>query len=312
MEMDVPAVVETADGSITCLDAGTGELYHNRAGAVAEAMHNFVRPLSLERFGSERLRVLDVPFGLGYNSFVLLQEVFACGKFHDLSSIEIVAVEQDRAVLTLLERVLLDDKFELLRTQLGFSSDVDSEFDAALLSSSRLEHFCQTLQSSNVYEARVGKTHLRISVKQGDMRVIVPLLAEDGPRFDFIMHDPFSPNKMPELWTIDLFQRYRQMLMPGGRLTTYSVAFAVRAALLQTGFTIFDTAAVGAKSGGTLAVAGALSEEDRPLAAVSTEIMERLRGRSGVPYRDPFFALSRAEIRQKRIEEQEQFFPLKV
>ncbi|MES6473318.1 MnmC family methyltransferase, partial [Cutibacterium acnes] len=148
--------------------------------------------------------MLDVPFGLGYNTFVFLQEIFRTGKLNDLSNIEIVAIEQDRAVLSLTERVLQDEKFSFLRESLGFSSGDDFADSVDPISASRLRHFCQCLQDSSVYETRVGKTHLSITVQQGDMRTIVPMLADDGQHFDFIMHDPFSPNKMPELWTIDI------------------------------------------------------------------------------------------------------------
>lgn len=304
-------VIETADGSITCLDQSTGELYHNRAGAVAEAMHNFVRPLALQHWPTEHLRVLDVPFGLGYNTFVFLQELFRTGKSNDLSNIEIVAIEQDPAVLSLTGRVLQDEKFSLLRESLGLSSGDDfAESDP--ISASRLRHFCQCLQDSSAYETRVGQTHLSITVRQGDMRKIVPMLADDGQHFDFIMHDPFSPNKMPELWTIDILQRYKQLLPPSGRLTTYSVAVAVRAALLQTGFSLYETAPVGAKSGGTLATASPLKEIETTCTNIADECLQRMQGRSGVPYRDPFFVLSRSEIRKNRIEEQDRFFPLAV
>ena len=310
--MKPPQVVETADGSITCFDPDTGELYHNRAGAVSEALHNFVQPLAVTDWQGERLRVLDVPFGLGYNTFVLLQELIR-SKLQDLISIEVVAVEQDMSVLTLIDRVLLDDKFALLRSRLEFSEPESFELGVSRpkTATAKLNKFCHALQNSEIFETRIGKTDLSLTVKQGDMRSVVPSLAESGAKFDYIMHDPFSPNKMPELWTIDLFQRYMQMLSPCGRLTTYSMAFAVRSALLQTGFTVYDTESVGAKNGGTLAVVAGGHEVELNERRLSRENMERVNGRSGVPYRDPFFRRTRAEIRQRRLEEQEDIFPLK-
>ena len=59
----------TADGSFSLHSTQFGEAFHNSAGALNEAQAKFVRPAQLERFqGGTPLAILDVCFGLGYNS----------------------------------------------------------------------------------------------------------------------------------------------------------------------------------------------------------------------------------------------------
>ena len=299
-----PRIVETADGSFTCFDPMTGELYHNRAGAIAEALTHFVKPLQLERLSGE-LTVLDLPFGLGYNSFVLLENVLRSADSR-LQKIEIVAVEKDESVLELVDLVLNNPQLNLLRQALGAARD---EFVAAIRSfrpiSLLLKKDDESMPPSK--SSQTGCLELRFQLKHGDIRHIVPELAGSDLKFDVIMHDAFSANKMPELWTTELFGLYRQMIRDNGRLATYSVAVAVRAGMLQAGFRVYSTSPLGAKSGGTMAT----PEELEKLEAFGDDIfqltnadIERLASRSGVPYRDPGFNCSAAEIRKLRAKEQ--------
>jgi len=66
----------TADGSFSLESARFGEAFHNSAGALNEARAKFSRPAELNRFRrSDRLRILDVCVGLGYNTAVILDEL---------------------------------------------------------------------------------------------------------------------------------------------------------------------------------------------------------------------------------------------
>ena len=66
----------TADGSFSLESERFGEAFHNSAGALNEARAKFSRPAELGRFCSDdRLRILDVCVGLGYNTAVILDEL---------------------------------------------------------------------------------------------------------------------------------------------------------------------------------------------------------------------------------------------
>ena len=63
----------TADGSFSLESERFGEAFHNSAGALNEARAKFAKPAELSRFAAgQRLAVLDVCVGLGYNTAVIL------------------------------------------------------------------------------------------------------------------------------------------------------------------------------------------------------------------------------------------------
>ena len=66
----------TGDGSISLHSSDFEEGFHDRAGALNEAMTKFCLPAELSRFSAEKpVRVLDVCVGLGYNTAALLKNL---------------------------------------------------------------------------------------------------------------------------------------------------------------------------------------------------------------------------------------------
>ncbi len=57
-------------------------------------------------------------------------------------------------------------------------------------------------------------------------------------RFDTIYFDAFAPEKQPEMWSQELFNRLYVLLDKGGILTTYCAKGIVRRMLQTTGFTV--------------------------------------------------------------------------
>jgi tRNA U34 5-methylaminomethyl-2-thiouridine-forming methyltransferase MnmC len=271
--------VPTEDGSLTLLDDETQELYHNRAGAFTEALVNYVTPSAATEILCQRgqLRVLDACFGLGYNSFVLLSSLLDPARTGTLEgvSIEITAIDLELMPSVVLLKVLADSRFSSLSPLL-----------------------CDYLKDgSRQIPLRAGSLSIAINLIEGDLRAVVPALKEP---FDVVFHDPFSPRKVPELWTYDLFEHYFRLLTPlKGKLLTYSAAKAVRSGLLQAGFNVWKTQALGGKSGGTMGtIAGESSAHAEALAEGELSILK-----SALPYRDPGLKLTRAEISELRLKE---------
>lgn len=281
--------VQTEDGSITVCDEETGELYHNRAGAYAEALANYVQPAAIADFARRPLRILDVCFGLGYNSFVLLDRILQSQS--PGNQVTIVAVEKDAAILDLIPRVLQDARFERLRSMLKVgASDLG-----------------QSIVSRVSVETPVGLT-VEFDFRLDDLRKVIPELRDEEKQFDLIFHDPFSPKRVPELWTVDLFRCYQQMLSDlQSKVLTYSSAAAVRGGLRDAGLEVWRTTAVGGKSGGTLACRPNAAKESQFVFALSEDEEARLKTRSSVPFRDPFFDAERNDILLRRAREQAEF-----
>ncbi len=267
--------VQTEDGSLSCRDQETGELYHNRAGAFTEALKNYVRPSGavcvLQKTG--QLSVLDVCFGLGYNTWVLLSYLDLCRVTG--ARVKVVALESDPQVLPLCEQALGYPPLERVRCALA--KPVDFAVSRHILSSG---------------------LEIELDIRNVDLRQHLRAVPGD---FDLVFHDPFSPKRCPELWTVELFTEYRRLLATRtGKVLTYSSASAVRGGLIEAGFAVWRTEAVGGKSGGTLAATPGCQAPAEYVFPVAGAELLRLRSRSAVPYRDPGLTSNRAEIWQRR------------
>jgi tRNA U34 5-methylaminomethyl-2-thiouridine-forming methyltransferase MnmC len=268
--------VTTGDGSITLTDSETGDLYHNRAGAFSEAFQNYVEPSNALATLQERgqVTVLDVCFGLGYNTLVLLQKaVEAKAK----GFLEVVAIESDPNVVLSTSDVMRLEKFDKLREFFG-CNNFASKFS----------------QRSMTF----GGLQISIDLRQADARQAVPALARP---FDVVFHDPFSPRKVPELWTLELFHEYRRLLQTRqGVILTYSSKAAVRNGLRQAGFIVYKTTSLGEKKGGTMASVGTLANLPVGAAYLSDDDSAKLDAKTGTPYRDEAFSRSRQDISNAR------------
>jgi hypothetical protein len=287
-------VVTTADGTLSCQDSETGEWMHNRAGAYTEALKNYVEPSKTVELAEENgeIRLLDACYGLGYNTWVLMD--YLLQKVERPFTLKVVAIEMSSEILRLSTQIFEHPSFDhlnfkthglehniyyrTLRCVLDTKGEVENEFQFT------------------IDVANGSKIELTIFID--DLRIRIPKLS--GP-FDLVFHDAFSAQKMPELWTVDLFQQYHRLLEKRqGKLLTYSAAAAIRGGILEAGFPyIGQTTALGAKHGGTLAgfqSAGSVLPELE---------MDYIKTRAGIPYRDPAFASSRDDILHRRQQEQE-------
>ncbi len=293
----------TDDGSLSLLQEDIDQLYHNRIGAFTEAVADYAKPalaiLSYLYKEAAHLHLLDSCFGLGYNTLVFLQELLANQKqvstdqkqlLPALKSFEITAIDLDGDLLAdCLSDILDQPCFAPLK-------DLNSQvlFDA---SGQEQKNTSGQIQISSRFYAH-------------DLRQTILSLTEKGmdSPIDMIFHDPFSPLKITEHWTIDLFAAYQKLMhKERGFIITYSSAPAVRAALRQLGFFVYSTTALGGKNGGTLASSKDLGEILGDTSGIhhlgeAEEI--RLTERASVPYRDPHFLCSGEEIRANRLVEQ--------
>lgn len=120
-----------------------------------------------------------------------------------------------------------------------------------------------------------------VQIHFGDVRQIVKDLKES---YDLIFHDPFSPVRNSECWTVDLFKHFFRLLKNEGALLTYSQSKIVRTGLHEAGFVVQDTFPPPPHRGGTIAV-----KEGMGLAI-----------ESAIPFRDPDLTASGHRIRSRR------------
>lgn len=211
--------IETKDGSITFHNDEFDETYHSISGAKEESLKKFILP-SIEQnpeiCKQTTIKILDVCFGLGYNSAAaidILKEQFPNIK------IKIIALELDQNILN-----------KILEINANFSS----------------YNIIKEAVKNNY-----NKNNISIKILKGDATLTIKTLKE---KFDFIFHDPFSTKKMPLLWSESFFKDEYNLLKKGGILTTYSCAGLVRNNLQHAGFSIHDVEPVGRRAPSTLAI----------------------------------------------------------
>lgn len=306
-------MVPTADGTMTLRDKITGELYHNAGGAFLESMETYVLPARLEDIIQRRktsstaksksiIRVVDACFGMGYNTFALWHHILS--KPHlPIDQIDVVGIEFDAAMLETLPEVLEQECFKIILNDL---KDANGQ---TLVDNLRafMKLGLPTHNLNFSYRSSDGP-RFNLHLIFDDLRVQAPELAkkEEG-EFDLIFHDPFSPSKLPHLWTVELFNCYFKILRPdSGRMLTYCAASAIRGGLKESGFSVFRTRDVGVKKGGTLATRGDGDVLlDDLIYSLRPEEIEKMDTITGIPYRDPAFASTRKEVLHRRVEEQD-------
>jgi tRNA U34 5-methylaminomethyl-2-thiouridine-forming methyltransferase MnmC len=215
--------VETGDGSITFFSEKFNQIYHSKSGAEEEARKKFVEPCDVRgRSKKGKLRILDICFGIGYNTAAALDAVDSdC-------VVEIVGLEDDRGIIQKMDEVT--PNFSSYKFLKGLTNDD---------------------------EIKKEKTTVKILI--GDARQKIKELEGE---YDVIFLDPFSPKACPELWTPEFFKDIRKVIAEDGVLATYSCARMVRDNMKEAGFTVEDIAPVGRRAPGTLARPIALKEMD--------------------------------------------------
>jgi len=88
----------TEDGTISLYNFNVKDVYHSKVGAYTEALHKYTEPSGLLEFvkHNNEVKILDVCFGLGYNSKVAAAEIL---KINPECKITINAIEIDSKVL---------------------------------------------------------------------------------------------------------------------------------------------------------------------------------------------------------------------
>jgi tRNA U34 5-methylaminomethyl-2-thiouridine-forming methyltransferase MnmC len=250
--------VETADGSVTLFSEKFREPYHSlTAGAFTEAIEKFCKPCKVrEKAKKGEVRLLDVCFGLGYNSVAFINEVFS---ENPSAKVKLVGFEFN---LRIVEESLRLDWKSFNRWKWILRS---------LLMNKRCESGVLTLNFA------YPKLEVKVFITEG-RNFLKKFSKKYENFFDFVFHDPFSPKVNPELWTYEFFKGIRKVIKENGILATYSSSTAVRRALHMAGFGVKEGVSVGRKSKSTVA---------SPSYKTQSEILEKFKFPTSIPFRDP-------------------------
>lgn len=320
--------IKTDDGSVGLFDNLVNDIYHSKSGAKKEAFQKFVEPIL--NLNKEKINVLDICFGIGYNSKTLIE----CSKYNYINidaldlNFNLIALSpfikdgiyNQFIKLQLLKNLLnkfqgINEYVNCLKSQIDISNF--SFFDKNMLdfmeflSNLPYKNIVELQNNSNlhnIYYNYITERHSEkvfcnnninfdINFHIGDARKTLKNLND---KYDVIFLDGFSPQKSPLLWTINFIQEIKLHMHADSILTSYSKSTPFRNTLKQLGFyvgkTFIDNVDMGTVASLNNAnIINQLSEYDLLL----------LNTRSGIPYRDnEFMNLSVEEIIKNRDFEQ--------
>ena len=266
----------TKDGSISFRSEKFNENFHSKAGAYYETKNKFINPSRLKRFQNKSINVLDICFGIGYNSALLFENLKI-----ELSTLNWYGLEIDKRPLNY---ALNDKKFNNLW-------------------SPKVIEILNSLNLKGLYKNKMFDCSLVI----GDARKEI-LNIPKGINFDLIFLDGFSPQKCPEIWSYEFLSQLKNKIKSQGYLITYTSAAAVRKSLQNLGFNLFNIKPTLSKkkiwSNGTLATFN--NQQNNPFITKLSEMEnEHLKTKASIPYRDPTGAMLSKEILEIRKKEQQ-------
>lgn len=261
----------TGDGSFTFFSTEFDESFHSHYGARQESFLKFVQPTLLDRKAHRpELQLLDICYGLGYNTAAALQTIW---QFNPNCKIEIIGLEVNISVPQVAIAHNLFDNWHYQHI------DILTELAS---------------------QQEVNRQNLHAQLLIGDARSSIQQVYQSGFRADAIFLDPFSPPQCPQLWTIEFINLVSKCLKADALLATYSCAAAVRTAMKAASLKIGSTPPVGRRTPGTIAARSDALE----LAPLSQAEQEHLLTRAATPYRDPELKDPASIILQRRQEEQ--------
>ena len=271
--------VLTKDGSYSLRSAFFQENFHSLLGALEETKLKFTATSNLQRFKGKSLNVLDICFGLGYNSASLLNELIKQKSYLNLYALEIDKMP--------LEYSLRNDSFLKLWTP-------------------KVRQIFKSLYRKDYFEDQFFKCN----ILWGDAREKINLIPS-SIKFDLIYLDGFSPQKCPQVWTIEFLSKVTEKLNSQGYLITYSSSAAVRKTLRNLGLEIFKIKPSfnnkTSWSQGTIAIPKFDKNKIKSnfnFEKLSIMEEEHLLTKASIPYRDHDLKSSKEDIINKRLNEQ--------
>lgn len=197
----------SGDGSHTLFVPSLDEHYHSTRGAIQESLHVYIRS-GFNHCDKREVNLLEVGFGTGLNAFLTLLHVEETGKTVCYTTFE---------------------KHPLSIAQVRELNYGD------LVAPARKEVFMQ------FHEAPWGEwveITPRFQLKKVHQDVTRLEKFHSSTPFNVIYFDAFAPEKQPEMWANDLFERIYALSCPGAVLTTYCAKGAIRRMLQMIGYRV--------------------------------------------------------------------------
>lgn len=204
-------IEHTADGSATLYVPALNEHYHSVKGAFTESRHIFIE-MGLQASKAMSPRILEVGFGTGLNALLTLIEAESTGRNVHYTGLELYPLDWETI------------------EQLGYN------FAPSGIDPQQAAQWLKAIHTAPWEEDVPVTPHFTLRKVQADFTANHPSLTTD--RYSLVYFDAFAPEKQPEMWTQELFDRLCVIMEPGGILTTYCAKGVVRRMLQAAGFLV--------------------------------------------------------------------------
>lgn len=189
------------DGSTTFWNKNYKDYYHPKAGAFTQAQALFIKHSQLEkRLLKEDVHLLDIGFGMGYNTFLSVEVAQKTGSH----ALHVNALDQDRMLLQ--------------------------------SSASVMSHTLHVKMLEALYEESFYKEH-NVTIDFYNAEARYALSTMKG-LFDVIFLDPFLESNNASLVTLEFFQMLKKLLKKEGVLVCSTFLHVVQVGLIKAGFQV--------------------------------------------------------------------------
>lgn len=197
----------TEDGSHTLFVPELDEHYHSTHGAIQESMHVFI-DAGLRHCVKSEIKVLEIGFGTGLNAFLTLLEAERTGRKIDYTTLEFYPL-------------LIIDAEKLNYAELTDSTKKDV-----------------FRELHKVEWGKWSQLTLYFSLLKMKFDFSKPSDFDTENKFDVIFFDAFAPEKQPEMWAQEIFDKIYSISSENAILTTYCAKGSVRRMLQTAGFVV--------------------------------------------------------------------------
>ncbi len=196
--------IESEDGSFTAYSVEFDEHYHStKDGALHESLSKHVNPALRHTQGKEEITILDICFGLGFNTLATLYALKDSNK-----KVNIYSPEFDKELIASLKDFTYPKEFDTFKEIISALSQ----------------------------EGKYSSENINITLYLGDARAYV---RDNDVKFDIVYQDAFSPKSNPLLWTSEYFKDIAHLMKEDAILTTYSISLPTRIALFENGLKVY-------------------------------------------------------------------------
>ena len=193
-------IIITADGSHTLYVPELEEHYHSINGAIEESLHIFINN-GFEITDVNPVNVLEIGFGTGLNAFLTALKAEERNKKVFYTTIEKYPLPQD-----------VTDVLNYETNDRGLFKQIHN---------APWNCYCDITQ------------HFTIRKIEADATKTIP-----EEKYNLIYFDAFAPNKQPEMWTREMFEKIFSFTSKSGVFVTYSAKGEVKRDLKSCGFNV--------------------------------------------------------------------------